>query len=101
MFKALFNIIINLVATVVQLITFPLNAIIVQALPDFSNKITEVTETLSSVFSSMFWAIGLLPTPIIITLLFILSVEIAKHTIYISTHTLIKVWAIIQKIKFW
>lgn len=101
MFKALFTIILNMVASVIQLICWPVNQLITAALPDLSIKITEVTATLSTLFDSINWALGLLPSVVVETLLFILSVEIAKHTIYISTHTLIKVWNVFQKIKFW
>lgn len=46
MFKTLFNIIINLLATVVQIVMYPLNAIISSTLPDISDKLTEVGEQL-------------------------------------------------------
>lgn len=101
MFKALFNIIINLLATVIQIAVLPINAIISSALPDLSDKITEVTNTLNGAFTSISWALSLVPPQIISTLLFILTIEIAKHTIYVSTHTLIKVWNLFQKLKFW
>ena len=101
MFKALFNIIINLLATVIQIAVLPINAIITSALPDLSDKITEVTNTFNSVFTSISWALSLVPPQIISTLLFILTIEIAKHTIYVSTHTLIKIWNLFQKLKFW
>lgn len=101
MFKALFTGILNLVATVIQLVCWPVNQIIVNALPDLSGKILEVTNTLNSVFDSITWALGLVPPLIIETLLFILTIEIAKHTIFVSTHSLIKVWNLFQKIKFW
>lgn len=101
MFKALFNLIINLLATVIQIAVLPINAIITSALPDLSDKITEVTNTLNSAFTSISWALSLVPSQIISTLLFILTIEVAKHTIYVSTHTLIKVWNLFQKLKFW
>lgn len=101
MFKALFNIIINLLATVIQIICWPVNQLIVATLPNISDKITSVTTTLNNIFSSITWGLGLLPPIVVETLLFILTIEIAKHTIYISTHTLIKVWNVLQKIKFW
>lgn len=101
MFKALFNIIINLLATVIQLICWPVNQLITATLPNISDKITQVTSTLSNIFSSITWGLGLLPPIVVETLLFIVTIEIAKHTIYISTHTLIKVWNVLQKIKFW
>lgn len=101
MFKALFNIILNMVASIIQIIVWPINAVISTALPDLSSKILYVTNQLNSIFDSMTWALGLVPSIVIETLLFIVAVEIAKHTIYISTHTLIKVWNVLQKIKFW
>lgn len=52
-------------------------------------------------FSSISWALGLIPGYVIEVLLFIFTIEIAKHTIRISTHTLIKIWNLFQKLKFW
>ena len=46
MFKALFNIIINMLASVIQIICWPLNTIITAALPDLSEKISFVTNTI-------------------------------------------------------
>lgn len=101
MFKALFNIIINMLATVIQIAVLPINAIITNTMPDLSSKISEVTSTINSSFTSISWALSLVPPQIISTLLFILTIEIAKHSIYVSTHTLIKVWNLFQKLKFW
>lgn len=101
MFKALFTIILNMIATVIQIVVWPVNTVITNALPSLSDKILQVTSTLNTVFDSMTWALGIIPSSIIETLLFIIIIEIAKHTIYISTHTLIKVWNLFQKIKFW
>lgn len=101
MFKALFSIILNLVASVIQLVCWPVNAVITATLPDISDKILMVSNTLNSMFNSVTWALGAIPASIIEISLFILTVEIAKHTIFMSTHTLIKVWNLMQKIKFW
>lgn len=101
MFKILFDIIINMLATLVQIIVWPINQIITAALPDLSAQILNVTNTLNSVFDSITWALGLVPTPVIVVLLFIVGVEIAKHTIFVSTHNLVKIWNLFQKLKFW
>lgn len=101
MFKALLNILINLVATIIQIICWPINSLISATLPDMSNKILLITDTFNSVFDSITWAIGLIPAPILEVLLFVLLVEVAKHTIFVSTHVLVKVWNVFQKIKFW
>lgn len=101
MFKALFNIIINMIASVIQIIVWPINQIIVNVMPDVSDKILVVTNTLNTVFDAITWGLGLLPPFLVETLLFIVTIEIAKHTIFMSTHMLIKVWNVFQKIKFW
>lgn len=101
MFKALFTIIINLLASLIQIVVWPINQVIETALPDLSDKIFQVTNVFSTLFDCLTWALGVLPTPVLGVLLFIVTVEIAKHTIKISTHTLIKVWNLFQKIKFW
>ena len=101
MFKALFNIIINMIASVIQIIVWPINQIIVNVMPDVSDKILVVTNTLNTVFDAISWGLGLLPSFLVETLLFIVTIEIAKHTIFTSTHMLIKVWNVFQKIKFW
>lgn len=101
MIKALFKVILNLLASAIQIIVWPINTLITNTMPDLSSKILLVTNQLNTVFDSLTWALGLLPPIVIETLLFIVAIEIAKHTIYISTHTLIKVWNVLQKIKFW
>jgi hypothetical protein len=101
MVKALLNVLINLIATIIQIVCWPVNSLISAALPDMSNKILSITNTFNSVFDSITWSIGLIPAPIIEVLLFVLLVEVAKHTIFVSTHVLVKVWNVFQKIKFW
>ena len=101
MFKLLFNGITSILANLLSVICWPINQIISGVLPDFSDKLTFITDNLSSVFSGLTWAISILPPVVVSTLLFILALEVAKHTIFTSTHALIKVWNLIQKIKFW
>lgn len=101
MFKALFNIIINMLATIIQIIVWPVNQIISSALPDLSDKITSVTTVFNSVFNSINWAVSILPDVVIESLLFIISVEIVMLAIHKSTHALTMVWNVLQKIKFW
>ena len=101
MFQLLFKIILNLVATLLQIILAPLNLLIVGALPDISAKITEVTSAITSMVGNITWALSIIPAPVVSALAFILTLEIAKHSIYVLTHMLLKVWEVIQKIKFW
>lgn len=101
MFQLLFKLILNLLATLLQIILAPLNALISGALPDLSSKIVEVTQSITGMISNITWALGIIPAPVITALLFIITLEIAKHSIYVLTHMLLKVWEVIQKIKFW
>lgn len=101
MFKLLFNGITGILANILSVICWPVNQVISSVLPDLSGKITYITENLNTVFSGLTWAISILPPVVVTTLLFILALEVAKHTIFTSTHVLLKVWNLIQKIKFW
>lgn len=101
MVKILFNVILNILASMIQIVIFPLNQIIINLLPNLSDKILEVSNSLSALFTGITWGLGVIPPPILITLLFILSVEIARHTIFVSTHIFSLIFDIIRKIKFW
>lgn len=101
MFKALFNIIIGLLATLVQVVCFPVNAIISSTMPNLSQNITFVATNIPSYFNGIVYALSWLPTIFVNILIFIVSIEIAKYTIYFSTHGILKVWNLFQKIKFW
>lgn len=101
MFKLIIELLINLIATVVQLIMTPFNLLITTALPDVSSKITQVANGIPGIINYLNYGLGLIPPGVSTVILFILTCEIAKHTIFTSTHVLLKVWNILQKIKFW
>lgn len=101
MFKLLFNGITRILSNILSVIMYLPNQLVSAAIPDLTEKINYITNNLSQVFDGLTWAISILPPVLITTLMFILTLEVAKHTIFISTHALIKVWNLMQKIKFW
>lgn len=101
MIQAIFKFLLNILATVVQVVVWPINQIIVNALPDLSEKIQQVSNGFNTLFSGISWGLGMLPNSILVVLVFIVSIEIVKHTIFIGTRSLQKVWTLLQKIKFW
>lgn len=101
MIQAIFKFLLNLLASLIQVVVWPLNQIFISVLPDVSDKITQVNDGLSSLFAGMGWALGLLPPGVLPVLTFILTIEIAKHTIWANSHMITKVWLVLQKIKFW
>lgn len=101
MIQLLFSSLIKLLNSLVKILVLPLNLVINSTLPDISAHITTTTNSIIQFFNNLAWPLSIIPVGILNTLAFILLIEIAKHTIYISTHALIKLWNIFQKIKFW
>lgn len=101
MIQLLFNSLISILTNLLRLILYPINLLITNTLPDLSTKISETSTTILQFFTNLAWPLSIIPIGILNTLAFILLVEIAKHTIYISTHALIRMWNLFQKIKFW
>lgn len=99
--SGLFNFILGLVATAIQLICWPINQLIISALPDLSNALTEVSSGISTLFSMFGWVMDLLPKVLVVTLAFCFTLRLALTTFSMSTRTLIRVWNVFQKIKFW
>lgn len=101
MFATLFNLIFNLLATLVQIVLFPINNIVDSLLPDLTDKITYLNNNMPALFNNINWFINILPSYTRTVLLFAIEIMIVKYTIYISTHAVIKVWNLFQKLKFW
>lgn len=101
MAKAFLNVIIGLLSTIVQLVCLPINLVMTSTMPDLSEKIQFVTSNIPKYFSGIGYGLSWLPSPIVGILMFIISIEIAKYTIYLSVHGIIKIWNLFQKLKFW
>lgn len=98
---ALFNFILTIVMTIIQLICTPLNALFSSVFPDFSAKLTSITSALNVAFSAISWAINIVPPFIREILSFIFLIELSLLAIMKSTHATARVWKILQKLKFW
>lgn len=99
--SGLFNLILNLVGTVLQIILLPLNALFNGVFPDLSSQIQNVVKGFSDAMSQLGWVISIIPGPVKTTLLLIFTIEIAIFTIMRSTKLTAKLWKLLQKIKFW
>lgn len=101
MIQVIFKFLLNMLASIVQAVCYIPNQVIIKHMPDISDKITQVTNGFNTLFSGISWGLGMLPNSILVVLVFIVSIEIVKHTIFIGTRSLQKVWTLLQKIKFW
>lgn len=101
MIQKIMGVIINLVISLIQIVLAPLNLIVTNLFPNLSDTILTTTNYISGAFNGMGWAIGIIPTSVLLTLIAILELEIAKHSLYVTSHLLVKAWNVLQKIKFW
>lgn len=99
--SALFNFLLDLVATVIQIIVLPVNLLITNALPDLSTSISSVTSGINQLFTTLPWALSILPLTFLNTMAICWGIRLVVGNLSISTKTLVKVWNVFQKIKFW
>lgn len=99
--SVLFTLILNLVATVLQVILLPLNALFNGLFPDFSSQTQSVIQGFSDMMKNLGWVLSVIPQPVKSALLFIFTIEISLFVIMKSTRLTSKLWKLLQKIKFW
>lgn len=99
--SSFFNFLLTIIMTIVQLICLPLNALFSTVFPDFSDKLLTIKTGLNTAFSSLSWAISIIPPMVRDVLLFIFTIELSMLVIMKSTALTAKVWKILQKLKFW
>lgn len=99
--SSFFNFLLKIVMTIVQLICTPLNLLFSNVFPDFSEKMSSITSALDTAYSSVSWAISIVPPMVRSTLLFIFTIELSMLVIMKSTHATSRAWKILQKLKFW
>jgi len=99
--SGLFNLILNLVATVLQIVLIPVNALFNGVFPDLSKNIQDVVKGFSDAMKQLGWVLSVIPQPVKTTLLLILTIEISIFAIMKSTKLTAKLWKLLQKIKFW
>lgn len=99
--SGLFNLILNLVATVLQVILLPVNALFNNVFPDLSSQIQNVVNGFTQAMAQLGWVLSLIPQPVKTALLLIFTIEISIFLIMKSTKLTSKLWRLLQKIKFW
>lgn len=99
--SSLFNFILTIIMSVIQLICLPLNLLFENVFPDFSKYIDIIESGLSTAFSALSWAVSLIPPLTREIILLMITIEISLLAIFKSTHATAKVWKILQKLKFW
>jgi len=96
-----FTFILQLVITLIQLITYPINALISAGFPDIADNITGMADTLAEMLEFFPYVMTFFPVPVRALIAFIITAEIALLIVFQSSFHVTKIWKIIQRIKFW
>jgi hypothetical protein len=102
MIKSLLNGILKIVTTLIGFILTPVNALFTNLFPDMSNAISTFNTFVNTyVGGALSYFFSLFP-PIFRTLLILwFTFVIAYYSIFYTYKAIIKIFTIIQKIKFW
>lgn len=102
MAQAIFNVIFKVLQTILNIILLPINALLVGVFPDFSNMISKFNTLISTyVGNTLGYFSSMLPPTTRTLILIYLTFLVSYYTISYSVHAIIKIFKIIQKIKFW
>lgn len=102
MIKALINGLLKLLLMILDIVLIPINLLIENVFPSMATAIQTFTNFINNVLgSNLAYFFHLFP-PIFRSLLIIwFTFVISYYTIYYTYLGILKIWAIIQKIKFW
>ena len=102
MAKALFNVLFLVIKSILDIGLAPVNLLVVNLLPDFSSIISNFNNFVSTYVGSMIGYFSNLLPPITKNIVIIyLTFLISYYTISYAAHVIIKIFKIIQRIKFW
>ena len=102
MINAIINGLLKLLLMILNIVLLPINTLIENVFPDMASAIQTFNNFISNVLgNNMVFFFHLLP-PIFRTLLFTwFTFVISYYSIYYTYKAILKIWEIIQKIKFW
>lgn len=102
MIKALLKGILKMLIAILNIVLLPINALLENVFPNMTQAINTFTNFINNILgNNMIYFFHILP-PIFRTLLVVwFTFVISYYSIYYTYLAIIKIWAIIQKIKFW
>lgn len=102
MIKGILNGILKMILAILNIVLLPINALIENIFPNMASAITNFTNFLNNVIgNNLVYFFHILPPIFRSTLVIWFTFVIAYYGIYYTYLGILKIWAIIQKIKFW
>lgn len=97
----LFSFVFGLIYSFLSIILYPFNLAMYALLPDLSSNIETALDGLNVMIGNSAWVLSIFPRILIITLAFCYGFRYAVSSVVLSHKFLIKVWNVLQKVKFW
>lgn len=102
MAKAIFNFMIGLVSNFIKLLWAPLDNGIALLFPNVNDKLTTFTDFLNTfINNNIAWFANILPPGVRALCIFWLGFMVSYYTFAIVYDAVVKIFNLIQKIKFW
>lgn len=96
-----FALVFSLIEMIVSVILYPFNIAMYGLFPDFADQIGDFMSGINVMIENSAWALSILPSTLIITLVFTYGFRYAVLGTVISQKMILKVWSVLQKVKFW
>lgn len=102
MAKAIFKVLFKVITAVLNVILSPINLLVANLFPSFSTMISNFNSLVSTyVGSGLAWFSNIIPPMTLSLIVLYLTILISFYTISFTVHGIVKIFHIIQKIKFW
>lgn len=102
MIKALLNGLLSIITSLLNIFLLPINALIENVFPDMANSISTFNSFINTyVGGTLSYFFSILPPTFRGLLVLWFTFVISYYSVYYTYTGIIKIWSIIQKIKFW
>lgn len=102
MARAIFKVFFSIITSLVSIVLAPINILASSVLPDLTLIINKFNYALNTYFGrGLTWFFSILPSGVRSVVIIYLVILVSYYTITISIHGILKVYHIIQRIKFW
>lgn len=102
MASAIFSVFFKIIVGLVNIVLAPINALVVNLVPDLSNALNTFNSAMIYAFGDGFTYLFSIMPPITRSVIILyLGFLITYYTITISAHAILKVYSIIKQIKIW
>lgn len=102
MAKAIFKVLFKVITSIVNVVLTPINLLVANLLPDFSEMVATFNYVLNNLLGSAFtWFFSIFPPHCRSFIIVYLTFLVSFYTVSISAHAIFKVYTVIKNMKVW